>query len=120
MKKPAKKQQPLNPSAVSDSVAPLVAPAAVQVQVPLVYADAIGNLLMSPINSRLTLVLNAGQGKDGVQPTVTTMEVVLPTPALLQFGKKLRELMRERGPQLAKAYEEAGKQIMELSEPEAK
>jgi hypothetical protein len=85
-----------------------------------VYADAIGNLLMSPINSRLTLVLNAGQGKDGVQPTVTTMEVVLPTPALLQFGKKLRELMRERGPQLAKAYEEAGKQIMELSEPEAK
>jgi len=66
---------------------------------------------MSPINSRLTLVLNVGPAKDGVQPGVPTLELVIPTPALLAFGKQLQELLRVRGADLAKAYEQAGKQF---------
>ena len=90
-------------------------PPQAQTQVPLIYADAIGNLLMSPITTRLTLTLNAGPVKDGVQPAVAAMEVVIPTPALLAFSKRLSELLRDRGSELAKAYENAGKQMAEFA-----
>jgi hypothetical protein len=87
----------------------------VQVQVPLLYADAIGNVLMSPVTSRLTLVLNSGPAKDGVQPTVPTMEVVIPTPALLLFGKNFLHLIKDRAPEFAKTYEAAAKQVADLA-----
>src|SRR6266705_610504 len=86
-----------------------------QVQVPLLYADAIGNVIMSPVTSRLTLVLNSGPAKDGVQPAVATMEVVIPTPSLLLFSKNLLQLVKDRGPEFAKAYEAAAKQVADLA-----
>jgi hypothetical protein len=86
-----------------------------QVQVPLLYADAVGNLLMGPITSRVTLVLNVGPAKDGVQPTAPTMELVIPTPALLAFGNQLRQLVRNRGSEFLKAFEVAAKQVADLT-----
>jgi hypothetical protein len=112
------KSQRKTGSATQATKPPQPVQAVQQVQVPLVYADAIGNVLMSPINSRLTLVLNVGPAKDGTQPSVPTMEVVIPTPALLQFGKQLRELMRDRGESLANSYVEASKQLLLLTKGE--
>lgn len=86
-----------------------------QVQVPLFYADAIGNLLMSPITSRVSLVVNVGPAKDGAQPTVPAMELVIPTAALLAFGRQLRQMLRERGPELAKSHDAVGKLIAEIT-----
>lgn len=86
-----------------------------QVQVPLLYADAVGNVIMSPIMSRVSLVVNVGPAKDGAQPTVPAMEIVIPTAALLAFGKQLRQLLRDHGPELAKAHETVGKLIAEFT-----
>lgn len=99
---------------------PTAMPVAVPQQLPLVYADAIGNLLVSPIVSRMTLVLNSGPANDGVQPTSPAMEIVIPTPALLTFANQLRNLILNRGADLAKAYESTAKQVAELSVDETK
>ena len=87
-----------------------------QVQVPLIYADGFGNVLITPINTRVTLVLNVGPAKDGGQPTVPIVELVIPTPALMQFTKQLQGRLDEKRAELATAYQEASKKVTALSE----
>ena len=104
MKKSSKQQAPSTSSSAPTVAQPVQ-------QVPLLYADSVGNVIMSPTNSRVTLVLNVGPAKDGVQPAVPAIELVIPTPALLAFGKQLQELLRARGADLARAYEQTSKQF---------
>ena len=80
-------------------------------QVPLLYADAIGNVLLSPINTRLTFVVNVGPAADGKQPVNAALELVIPTAALLQFSAQFQEHVKTQGPGLLNAFEQVVKQL---------
>jgi predicted HicB family RNase H-like nuclease len=102
---------PSVPAAATPQVAPLVTP-----QIQLIYADLISNVNISPVNSRLTLSLAIGRTQDGQVQTIPTLELVLPTPALLSFVQQFEALVKDRGATLAKTYEDVAKQMNALVE----
>lgn len=89
---------------------PAIPNARVAAQAPMVYADGVGNVLISPVNSRVTLIVHA-IGADNIQRNVPALEIVIPTSALLGFIGQLQEHIRTQGPQLMQAFEDARKQF---------
>ena len=111
----ARATEPLVPPAP-----PASSPTTLPVQVQLHYADGVGNLVISPVISRLTLVVHSGPAKDGAQPAIPSLELIIPTPALLAFIQQVHKLLTERAEGIANAYEQTGKQVAELARQLAK
>jgi hypothetical protein len=94
---------------------PSQAPVGIPQQVPLAYADAVGNVIVGPINTRLTFVINVGPAKDGLQPTAPTLEVVIPTPALIGFLSQMRMHLNTQAPRLMSNFDSIRQQLAEFT-----
>ena len=75
-------------------------------QPPLLYADAIGGVLMSPVNSRITFLVQKGVSESGEVIAAPALEVVIPTAGLLNFLGLVRDHIKKQGPGLLRAFEE--------------
>jgi hypothetical protein len=53
--------------------------------VPIIYADLVASVGVSPHVSRIVFAVNAGDPKEGRQPVTSVVDIAMPTATLIEF-----------------------------------